>query len=589
MNFFLGKLIKILQTITTSYVTEIILVAVSVAAYCTISDIPPFILATGIAVNVIIIIKLIVAIAPIIFTSKKRETNLQRQDILTKLHNTTNNLIKTTIKLVSIRTFLFFLALLALSLLLKTSTNTILLECSEYVLALSTTMFTIWVIEIIYNSQMDELNAKKIDETLMKIFENREWIRRMDPEWRKTAISECLIGLFGEELGYKYAQKTIDSQLKQDTYRLSFDYVVSLKEDKACKYRLIQELSYRKRINFNKTDDHNISSVFEFIENRSYEPDDKNEIIFFKEEIRSKILKSLLRYSYDIAKHIYNKKDSLKAINIKFEDEFGKIINDICNNVVNSIIQNDRNSKVAARYRQLYIENNDIINNETLEETGTTGIEELHKIVYKNIADVKQDINNVWYNIIRVIIAQEDITSAEDLCSEIVRLLIKYKCTELDENGNLKDQTTADNDEVVFIIKTAGNKAEDVHIPDFANKYENINKSDIVGVKFVTKVKTFEKDGGIYFYARMTCDYPIYDQNTFYWKFGEPIIGTSFLMAFPSTQDMNLVHAVQYFSDNHQNVTIDKSSSTVSFYAEDLLLPESGIYIHWSKRNDNPA
>ena len=78
MKNFLGKLIKILQTITTSYVTEIILVAVSVAAYCTISDIPPFILATGIAVNVIIIIKLIVAIAPIIFTSKKRGTAIHK-------------------------------------------------------------------------------------------------------------------------------------------------------------------------------------------------------------------------------------------------------------------------------------------------------------------------------------------------------------------------------------------------------------------------------------------------------------------------------------------------------------------------------
>lgn len=516
--------------------------------------------------------------------------------LLSSLHKTTNRLIATTIQLITMRTFLLFVVSLVVAIYVKKEDDFILNEFSDYIFALSTTLFTIWLVEIIYNSQVDDLNAQRIDQTLMKIFENRDWVRQMGQEWRETAISECLIGSFGEELGRKYAQKTIGSQLKQDTYRLSFDYVVSLKEERENESRLIQELSYKKRLNLDSADKLDVSSVFEFEENRFYEPANKSEIVFFKEELRSKILKSLLRYSCVIAKRIVDCKENFKNGELQFTKRFEDVVDYMCKDVVNSIIRNSRNSEAAARYRQLYDKNKNIVGEENLVEEGAELSDEirlLHRDVYNTIKRVKANTDRVWYGVIGEIIADNnDISSVEKVCSDIVRLLINYKCTELDANGNLKQQEELGVGKVMFIIKKEDKTIADVEIQDLnVDDLSLFYKIDVMGVKFVSKVNSFVENGGVYFYARMTCDYPIYNQNTFYWKFGEPMIGTSFLMSFPGTQDMDLVHAVQYFSDNHQSVTIDKGASTVSFYAEDLLLPESGIYIHWSKRktNDNSS
>ena len=550
----------------------------------------------SICISIIIIVSMKFVIYIINRCSSQEEGKQNRplhQDILTNLHNTTNKLITSTIKVVTMRTFLLFVVALGICIYIKECNNQVLERYSEYIFAISTTLFTIWVIEIIYNSQMDELNAQKIDNTLMKIFENRKWIRQMDEEWRETAISECLIGSFGEELGKKYAQKTIGSQLKQDTYRLSFDYVVSLKEEKNIN-RLIQELSYKKRVNFKQIEKLNISSVFEFEENRFYEPSDKNEVVFFKEEIRSNILKSLLRYSCSIAKCFV----VLRTNNgnyIRFTEGFENIINWIRDDVVNGIIRNIRDSEVAASYRQFYDGIDDNNKKRLAELICDDKIKPLHTSICETLNTLDKDINEVWYSVVRVLIADykniEDIDS-EQVCSDIMRLLVNYKCTELDKNGNLAYQKTSMNERVAYIVKKNGNTVEDIELSTIFSKL-NENKMDIysriMGVKFVSEVNTYMEGAGVYFYARMTCDYPIYNQNTFYWKFGEPMIGTSFLMSFPGSQDMDRVHAVQYFSDNHQSVTIDKGASTVSFYAEDLLLPESGIYVHWSKGHNTTA
>lgn len=540
--------------------------------------------------SVLVVLRLIISVFPIENEHKLEMPN--SPSLLSSLHKTTNRLIATTIQLVTMRTFLLFVVSLVVAIYVKKDDNSILNEFSDYIFALSTTLFTIWLVEIIYNSQVDDLNAQRIDQTLMKIFENRDWVRQMGQEWRETAISECLIGSFGEELGRKYAQKTIGSQLKQDTYRLSFDYVVSLKEERENESRLIQELSYKKRLNLESADKLDVSSVFEFEENRFYEPANKNEIVFFKEEIRSKILKSLLRYSCVIAKKIVDSKENFKNGELQFTKRFEDVVDYMCKDVVNSIIRNSRNSEAVARYRQLYDKNKNIVGGENLVEEGSElsdEVRQLHRDVYNTIKRVKANTDRVWYGVVGEIIADNnDISSVEKVCSDIVRLLINYKCTELDANGNLKQQEESGVGKVMFIIKKEDKTIADVEICDLnVDDLAEFYKIDVMGVKFVSKVNSFVENRGVYFYARMTCDYPIYNQNTFYWKFGEPMIGTSFLMSFPGTQDMDLVHAVQYFSDNHQSVTIDKGASTVSFYAEDLLLPESGIYIHWSKRKSN--
>ena len=522
----------------------------------------------------------------------KKQGKPNNQDVLAKLHETTNRLIGSTVRLVTMRTFILFIATLIIAIYVKENSDSILKNYSDYIFALSTTLFTIWLVEIIYNSQVDDLNAQRIDQTLMKIFENREWVRQMGNEWRETAISECLIGSFGEELGRKYAQKTIGSQLKQDTYRLSFDYVVSLKEDDCYKNRLIQELSYKKRLNIKQTEQLNISSVFEFEENRFYEPTDNDEVVFFKEEIRSKILKSLLRYSYKIAEKIASveKKDD---IDVQFSKAFEDIVNQICRDVVNSIVRNVKNSETVARYCHKYKEisfvevcnNIKDRNNNGLISTSVDELEQLHNKVCDEVCGVISDIDNVWYSVVRNLIKSSEADEVK-ICSEIVRLLINYRCAELDHNGNSMLKVASKDDKVMFIVREDNGDIKDVEISTLKNKELPAFYDLVMGVKFVSEVNPFVENGGVYFYARMTCDYPIHKQNTFYWKFGEPMIGTSFLMSFPDNQDMDLVHAVQYFSDNHQSVTIDKGASTVSFYAEDLLLPESGIYIHWSNRND---
>ena len=537
----------------------------------------------------------------------KREEYIDHDkgDILSQLHNYTNKVILKTIKLITLRTFISFALLFVICIVLKdhTSVNETIINLLS---AVCTTLFTIWVIEILYNSQMDSLNSQKINNTLMKIFENRDWIRQMHPKWRKTAINECLIGQFGDELGSRYAEKIIESQFNKDTYRLNFDYKVSLKKCAPKQYCLGQELSYKKRIPYDKDGDNqkDIFSIFEFKEDPFYEP--KNDTVFFREEIRSEALIMLLRRSPDIASKI---KDLKLTDTIVFSktNAFREIMNDIQKDVKTEILYR-KNNLAAAIYSKLQSSNSEtsILDKENIKiyikkeyfkndnsEKVSKEIDDIYngmESIYNNINEYTTSIitaiNNLWTRHINAHINNENKT-----CKDIVLSLINYECYNLDKEGCEKN-SHPENTEVFFIVnnKDTGNQVEqskstDITAEEIVNVNSPYNYKDIRGIKLKSKIDLHHQDNSSYFYAKVKCNYLVHKQYAFYWKFGEPMISTNFSMTFPDEQDMEQVHAVQYFSDKHQHINKNNNSSSISFHSDDLLLPESGVYIHWTNEN----
>lgn len=269
--------------------------------------------------------------------------------------------------------------------------------------------------------------------------------------------------------------------------------------------------------------------------------------MFFQEEIRSRALIYLLQYAPILALSIKDDENLSNAIrnqsNQCFKDALMGYNEDICYGY-----SGDKTQLLKAI---------DCLWEESIPEI---------------IASVYKDVSTISYL---------------ELVSIIVTSLLEYRLTKLDLSGR---RISSENEKVncVFYTENGDQQITEAILRGMDESQRLLRMRQLSGVRMVSDMhidisSTLDSEYTSLFYE-VTCGYPIYKQHSFYWKFGEPIIAPSFQMIFPSDENMEDVCAVQYFSDNKQVVGKSDITKTISFSTAELLLPESGIYIHWPKR-----
>lgn len=170
--------------------------------------------------------------------------NEKEDDVMGVIWSQTTKLMELLFRIITMRAFIVFVTLLIIAIYFEY----IGLEpINNFIWAIATSVFTIWLVDLIYSEDMDKLKMKRIHDTLMKIFEHRTWLRSMDKNWRMQAIRECVIASLGEELGASYAEKTYEKQLSQNSYRTNFKYDIVLQKRSGYEF-LGQTLAYKKHI-----------------------------------------------------------------------------------------------------------------------------------------------------------------------------------------------------------------------------------------------------------------------------------------------------------------------------------------------------
>ncbi len=467
--------------------------------------------------------------------------NENSNDAMGIIWSQTTRLMELLFRIITMRAFIVFVTLLIVAIYFEY----IGLEpINNFIWAIATSVFTIWLVDLIYSEDMDKLKMKRVHDTLMKIFEHRTWLRSMDKNWRMQAIKECVIASLGEELGSSYAEKTYEKQLSQNSYRTNFKYDIVLQKRSGYEF-LGQTLAYKKHIKLHNNNYNHICCIFEFREDPFLNPR-TGELVFFQEEIRSQALIYLLQYA------------PILALKIKDDENLSNAIRKQCNKCFKDALTS-YNEDICYGYsgdKALLLEAIGYLWDESIPEI---------------IASVYKDISSISYL---------------ELMSTIVTSLLEYRLTKLDLSGR---RISAENEKVecIFYTENGDQQITEAIVRGIDESQRLLWMRQLSGVRMVSHMhidisNTLNTEYTSLFYE-VTCGYPIYKQHSFYWKFGEPIIAPSFQMIFPSDENMEDVCTVQYFSDNKQVVSKSNITKTVSFSTAELLLPESGIYIHWPK------
>lgn len=246
--------------------------------------------------------------------------DVEEMDLIKELWKKTEELVQRTIEAISSWTFFLFLVSFIISWWLNTKNS----EFDQYCFAISTTLFTIWLIEIVYSRRMDEINLQKMNLLLMQIFQRKTWLKDMDDNWREKVIGACYKATFGNELGEMYTKKTFGNQNHSKSYRKNFRYDVSIqRREKQQELFLVQKLQYKKMMK-EGNDLANIVSIFEFKQDPFLV--EGGDLVFFREELRSSALIFLIKNAPKIS-------DKFMGCGMKESSE------DISKECLNKIIQ----------------------------------------------------------------------------------------------------------------------------------------------------------------------------------------------------------------------------------------------------------
>lgn len=239
--------------------------------------------------------------------------------MIKELWKKTENLVQKTIEAISSWTFFLFFCSFVVAWWLNIEYT----QIAQYCFALSTTLFAIWLIEIVYSRRVDEVNLQKMNLLLMQIFQRKTWLRDMDDEWRGKVISACFKASFGNELGEMYAMKTFGNQRCLNSYRKNFRYDVSIqRRPNQSELFLVQKLQYKKMVKIGN----NITSIvsaFEFKQDPFLS--ENKDLFFFKEELRSTNLIFLIKNASEIAERFETEVNTNSIVQL--------------NSIVNSLIE----------------------------------------------------------------------------------------------------------------------------------------------------------------------------------------------------------------------------------------------------------
>lgn len=221
--------------------------------------------------------------------NRGKSGDVEEMDLIKELWKKTEELVQRTIEAISSWTFFLFLVSFIISWWLNTKNSVF----DQYCFAISTTLFTIWLIEIVYSRRMDEINLQKMNLLLMQIFQRKTWLKDMDDNWREKVIDACYKATFGNELGGMYTKKTFGNQNHSKSYRKNFRYDVSIqRREEQQELFLVQKLQYKKMMKVGN-DLANIVSIFEFKQDPFLV--EGGDLVFFREELRSSALIFLIK------------------------------------------------------------------------------------------------------------------------------------------------------------------------------------------------------------------------------------------------------------------------------------------------------
>lgn len=255
----------------------------------------------------------------------------EEADLIKELWKKTGELIQKIIEAVSSWTFFLFFFSFIISCWLESKNH----EIAEYCFAISSTLLTIWLIEIVYSRRMDDVNLQKMNLLLMQIFQRKTWLKDMDDEWREKVVNACFKASFGNELGDMYTMKTFGNQRHINSYRKNFRYDVSIQRRiNQSELFLVQKLQYKKMVKVGK-DITSIVSTFEFKQDPFLL--EGKDLVFFREELRSFNLIFLIKNAVVIAE--------------KFESENAESRNElylkkVVESLVNEEVEQDRRASI---------------------------------------------------------------------------------------------------------------------------------------------------------------------------------------------------------------------------------------------------
>lgn len=458
----------------------------------------------------------------------EKETSNNTTDLISSLWSKTEQLMLSFLRIIHLRCFIALLLIILLISILHLKYSDIYFLLKDYLFALASSLFAIWIIEVTYSDKMDREHETRINLVLQQIFQRRKWLGQMSDEWKEKAVHECYKATFEDELGSFFAGKTYSSQLYRNGYRKYFSYHINLKRAEetydgiqSSPAFLCQKLSYMKK--YTNKNFSTIISLFEFKEDPFFKEEEK-ELIFFREELRSLPLILLLQKAEEIAINITENIE-----NNNFVEAFKKItIRDYFTNI------------------------NDEIKDE---------IEKIWNLF----------INNISYQINLEYIDESTCVNIKDIVFTIMCAeLLNYRLTCFDANG----KRGFSNNETIKASYINNSIKSGIKFTSYIT-----DKCKDLWSKTVSEIDNSNKYSFVFY--EIECGYCIYKQESFYWKFSEPILAPNFWMIFPQKTQMKDVHVVQYFSDSKHTVNKCDGMDSVSFFSTELFLPESGVYIHW--------
>lgn len=419
---------------------------------------------------------------------------------------------------------------------------------------LYTTCFSIVVLQIFYTRRTEKHFWAEVKEIVLQFFtdNNDNLLNRLDADRIKKIIDNCYKSLFGKELAEGIKNVTYSNQIELGCYRTNFSYEVSISKIYG-EFSMAQMLQYKKIMRPYKSKRKYIVSIFDF-ERNPFQQTSKDEIIFFREDLRSENLIQDIKNAHKIAKNIgmwYEEKYQLIE---KKEDSCDK---KLLNNLYDCFLEDGGKEKSLKCAKKIIIN----IMNTNLE--------------LKKLIEGKKNINKKGNEIIKNFFTNETVKDsilnrkvipdlADKIQHVIIATLLGYELFHLGVSGQL----------------------EQLECEEIKTEYvtEEGNSSHIKGIKFLSIIKDEyfrnEPDDYVSLYYLMKCDYLTENQCFFYWKFCEPIIGPKCSVHFDGI-DVSKVQVVQYFADNQELVDVSPKLNRIAFNSDSTFLPESGVYMHW--------